>query len=323
MDLSNETALPRRVPPRSVSITAITLATGCVFLGMFGNCRVLLQLYKRRDLRKVPHYLFASLSVTGTLAMSVSLPSFVIFSTVYYLLDVRFSIELVCKTGRTVALTVSVLNALTLSTMAIDRENRVLRPFKQRITPGNVKKVIFIIWMVAAVLTVIYAVLISMGSSDCSEFNPYVSLTTNPNIAAKLFTTGVGTLLNVATSLIITITFIRVLKKLRLSAMPQAIASSQHSTERHITKLTYLLCAVFLIAWFPLIIINVVARIILFDATTIGTLRVFMIIISNFNYAINPLLHLRMLQTRRRIFPQETLMEEQMVGTPHFISTTQ
>ena len=255
--------------------------------------------------------------------MSVSLPSFVIFSTVYYLLDVQFSIELVCKTGRTVALTVSVLNALTLSTMAIDRENRVLRPFKQRITPGNVKKVIFIIWMAAAVLTVIYAVLISMGSSDCSEFNPYVSLTTNPNIAAKLFTTGVGTLLNVATSLIITITFFRVLKKLRLSAMPQSIASSQHSTERHITKLTYLLCAVFLIAWFPLIIINVVARIIQFDATTIGTLRVFMIIISNFNYAMNPLLHLRMLQTRQGIFPQETLVEEQTVGTPHFISTTQ
>ena len=245
MDLSNQTALPTRVPPRSVSITAITLATGCVLLGMFGNCRVLLQLYKRRDLRKVPRYLFASLSVTGVLAMSVSLPSFVIFSIVYYLLDVRFSIELVCKTGRTVSVTVNVLNALTLSTMAIDRENRVLRPFKQRITPGNVKKVIFIIWMIAVVLTVISAVLISLESSACSAFNPYVSLTTNPNIAAKLFTTGLGTLVNVATSLIITITFIRVLKKLRSSTMPQPITSWQQATERHITKLTYKLCAVF------------------------------------------------------------------------------
>ena len=274
---------------------------------MFGNCRVLLQFYKGRDLRKVPHYLFASLLVTGVLAMSVSLPSFVIFSTVYYLLDVRFSVELFCKTGRTVALTVCVLNALTLSTMAIDRENRVLYPFKQRITPSNVKKVIFIIWLVAAVLTVISAVLVSLESSTCSAFNPYVSLTTNPNIAAKLFTTGVGTLLNVATSLIITITFIRVLKKLRSSPMPQAIAPSQQAgTERHITKLTYQLCAVFLIAWFPLIILNVVARIIQFDANTVGTLRVLMIVISNLNYAMNPLLHVEMLKRRRRIFPQET-----------------
>ena len=298
MDLANQTALPTRVPPRSVSVTVITLATVFVLLGMFGNSRVLVQLYRRRHLRKVPHYLFASLSLTGVLAMSFSLTSFVIFSTVYYLLDDGFSIDLVCKIGKPVSLTVGVLNALTLSAMAIDREDRVLRPLQLRMTPNNIKKVIFVIWMVATFLTVISFVMISQENFTCTTNNPYISHTTNPNMATMLFIVHIGTIVNVAAFLTIIITFFRVLKKLRLSTLPQA-NTSQQSMERQITKSTSKLCTVFLITWLPIITINVVARTIQFDANTIGNLRLFTLVMSHFNYALNPFLHFKMLRARR------------------------
>lgn len=301
MEPSNQTALSTRVPPRSVAATVITMATICFLLGVFGNSRVLLQLYKRRDLRKVPHYLFASLSLTGLLAASVNMPSFIFFSVVYYLLNRRFSIELLCKTGKIFSLTVSILNGLTLSAMAIDREDRFIRPFTQRLTPTNVKKAIFIIWMVAAVLTVFAAVIVSQENSTCFAMDPYVSLTTDPNKAAKLFPVGIGTLFNTATFLVITITFFRVFKKLRSSVVPQAANTLSQQTGRQITRLTYQLCAVFIVVWLPLTMVNVVGRVCYVDSVILGTLRLFMIVMSNFNYAINPFLHLRMLRTRRRI----------------------
>lgn len=303
MDPSNKTAPLTQVPPRFVSVSMIILATFCILLGVFGNFYVLLELYNRQDLRKVPHYLFASLSLTGFLAMTVNMPTMVIFFVVHFLLDHRFSIELVCKTGRVFALTVSILNSITLSVMAIDREDRVVRPFTQRLTPGNIKKVIFIIWMLAAVLTVFGAVVVSQESSACSGLNPYtVSPTTDPNNASRLYTVGVSTLLNVATFLVITITFVHVVKKLRSSSLPPQVANpSSAQTGHQITRLTYQLCTVFLVAWLPLIMVNVVARVIQTDSAALGTLRLFMIVISNFNYVVNPLLHIRMLRARRRI----------------------
>lgn len=301
MDLSNQTNLSTPIPPRSVSVTVITLATICTLLGVVGNFSVLLKLYNRRDLRKAPHYLFASLSLTGLLATLVCMPSLVTFSVVYYLLNNRFSIELLCKTGMTLSFTVSVLNGLTLSTMAFEREGRVIRPFTLYLTPTKVKKVIFAIWMIAAVLTVFAAVLVSQGSSTCSSMDPYVSLTTDPNKAAMLYVVGIGTLINTATFLVITITFFRVWKKLRSSVLPQTANTSPQQTGRQITRLTYQIWAVFLIAWLPLIMVNVVGRISQVNAAILGTLRLFTIVMSNFNYVVNPLLHFRMLRSRRRI----------------------
>ena len=154
--------------------------------------------------------------------------------------------------------------------------------------------------MVAAVLTVFSVVLVSQGNSTCSSIDPFVSLTTDPNKGVRLYTVGIGTLINTATFLVIAVTFFRVSKRLRSSVLPQAANTSAQQSGRQITRLTYQLCAVFLVSWFPLITVNVVARISQVDATILGTLRLLMIIMSNFNYAVNPILHFRMLRARRR-----------------------
>ena len=125
--------------------------------------------------------------------------------------------------------------------------------------------------------------------------NPYMSPTSDPNNnALQLFTVGMGSLLNVATLLVIAVTSFRVVKKLRSSSL-----SSQQKGHQ-ITRLTYQLCAVFVVAWLPLIMVNVVARVIQTDCE-LETVRIFMIVMSKFNYAVNPLLHIRMLRASRRI----------------------
>ena len=119
MNSSNPIDPPLRDSPLAVYIIAIFMATVCFLLGLPGNARVLIQLYKRRDLRKVPHYLFANLSATGFLALSVNMPVLVFGLTVNYLLrqwvstNVSNATELFCKIAGATALAVNILNAAT------------------------------------------------------------------------------------------------------------------------------------------------------------------------------------------------------------------
>ena len=300
MDTSNQTAVPSpRLPPQAVSITVITMATACILLGTFGNARILLHLYKRRRLRNVPHYLLANLSVTGLLSMTVNLPSLVVILIVNYLLDRRVSLELICATGGTLALPVSILNSATLSIMAIDSQDRVLRPLQLRLTRDNIKKVILMVWIVTAVLTVPSAVMMLQEGSVCSRIVPYNSLRNKySNTPSRLYVFGVGTLLSVATFLVITITFFRVIKRLRSPVVVPHTNAWRLRTENRIIKLTYQICAAFLAAWLPLITVNVVARVAQVDANVTGTLRLFVIVISHLNYAVNPLLYFTILKIR-------------------------
>lgn len=311
MEPTSPTAVSTRVPPRAVSITAIAIATGCIVLGVFGNARVLHQLYKRQDLRKVPHYLLANLSVTGLLAMSVSLPCLVVALVLNYFLDNRvpFATEFVYKTGLTVALPVCILNAATLSLMALDRQDCVLRPFKRRLTWYNIKKVLLGVWIITAVLSIPSVVMASQENSLFSNINPYNSFRSNSNTPSRLYTVGLGTLLNVVTFLVITITFVRVVNELRSSVDIMSRQANLNALltrrENLITKTTYKICAVFLFAWLPLIMVNVVARLASgLNAEVAGTVRLFTMVMSNFNYAFNPLLHLRMLRKRPQIVPE-------------------
>ncbi len=48
------------------------------------------------------------------------------------------------------------LHQTTLSLMAVDRQDCVLRPFHRRITTRNVKTVILVTWFVALVLNSVY-----------------------------------------------------------------------------------------------------------------------------------------------------------------------
>ena len=183
--------------------------------------------------------------------------------------------------------------------MAIDRQDCVLRPFQRRLTKFNIRKVLLAVWIMTVVLTIPSLVTRFQETSLCQFYNSFKS---NVNTARKLYTVGLGTSLSVVTVLIITITFFRILKGLRMNVMPQASGAQQiqQRRENQITKLTYRTCAVFLVVWLPLILANVVMRAVKFDAYVTGPVRLVLIVVSNFNYAVNPFLNFKILLARPR-----------------------
>lgn len=77
---------------------------------------------------------------------------------------------------------------MTLSLLAIDRQDCVLRPFHRRITPENVKTVLLITWLVTLGLTSVFVFSETFATdSVCRNFDPYTLL-------GKL-STGPGTVL--------------------------------------------------------------------------------------------------------------------------------
>ena len=104
-----------------------------------------------------------------------------------------------------------------------------------------------------------------------------------------------GTIPNIITVMVIVITIFRIVKRLRSSLLPR-LNSLQRRRENELTKLTYKICSVFLISWFPIIIGNIVVRVGGFHGPTIQNIKLFAVVISNFNYVANPLLHCKMLK---------------------------
>ena len=200
--------------------------------------------------------------------------------------------------GFSSAMGFSVLNALTLSLMAIDRYDCVVRPFHRRLSLFNVKKVILASWIVVLLLSSFHGVTLRDESSICFRFDPYSSSTTSSGSHAVFaYTMFLGTLPNLATVITIAVTIFFIVRKLRSSLLP-CLGSLNRRRENEITKLTYEIFAVFLISWFPVIICNTVARICGFHGTGFRTVKLFTVVISNFNYVLNPILHFKMLQVR-------------------------
>ena len=84
---------------RDVSISVVILLSIGIFAGAVGNARVCILLRRRHDLRKVPHYLLASLSLTGLLSSLTKLPALLAVTIVNYFPVSQVSLEVVCKTG--------------------------------------------------------------------------------------------------------------------------------------------------------------------------------------------------------------------------------
>ena len=160
-------------PSREVVISVVALLTIGILAGTVGNARVCILLRRQHGLRKVPHFLLASLSLTGLLSSLIKLPAHLAVTIRNYFPVTQVSFETVCKTGFSSAMGFTVLNALTLSLMAIDRYDCVVRPLKRRLTPFNVKKVLFVIWIVVLVLASLHGIMLSSESSVCSRLDPY------------------------------------------------------------------------------------------------------------------------------------------------------
>ena len=285
-------------PSTYVAITVVILLTVGILAGTFGNARVCILLRTRHDLRKVPHFLLASLSLTGLLSSLLKMPAHLAMTIVTYFPVKQISLEMVCKTAFSFEMGFSVLNALTLSLMAIDRYDCVVRPLNRRLSMFNVKKVILASWILALLLSSFHGVMLRNENSVCSRLDPYSSRTSSSgSFAIVVYTMFLSTIPNLVTVIIIAVTIFLIVKKIRSSLLPR-LGSLNRRRENQITKLTHKICAVFFISWFPAIICNIIGRIGGFHGTVFRTVLLFAVAISNFNYALNPIIHFKMLQVR-------------------------
>ena len=285
-------------PSQDVSISIVVLLTIVFLTGTVGNARVCVLLRRRHDLRKVPHFLLASLSLTGFLSSLIKLPAHLAVIIVNYFFVYKISLDVICKLGFSSAMGFTVLNAITLSLMAIDRYDCVARPLYRRLSPSNVKRVILLVWIVALLLSSVHGVMLHLESSTCFHLDPCSSSATSSGIPGfTVYTMFLGTLSNVTAVMIITFTLCLIVKKLRSSILPR-LGSLNRRREHEITKFTYKICGVFLLCWFPVIICNIVIRIGGFHGEMIRKVKLFAVVISNFNYVLNPMLHFKVLQVR-------------------------
>ena len=229
--MNHSTSANRRLITAPGIITAdITLSTIAILLGFLGNAGVCFILKKRSDLRKVPHYLLASLAVNGVFSCLVNLPSRVAMIVMVHLLHSPVSAEAACYILVPSGFACSILNAVTLSLMAIDRQDCVLRPFSRRMSKRNITKVIAISWIGTSTLTA--AIIVYSFFRESEECDIISRIEGSDPIYVYLSILMVS--FNVVSVLIIVITALRIVKRLRSSPLPEA--RSQHRRQEN--KLT-------------------------------------------------------------------------------------
>ena len=305
---------------RAVVFADISLLNIGFLAGTFGNGRACFLLRKRRDLRKAPHFLLANLSVIGFLSSIISIFGWSFLIVIFHIFKLQIP-EVFCFFIIPFVFACIMLNAMTLSLMAIDRQDCVLRPFHRRLTPHNVKTVILVTWLVGFVFTSVFVFFEAFANdSVCRNFHPYnlPGKLTNRNSYITYLVVG-ATLLNVATFLTMVITFIRILVKLRSSSMPHS-NSIQNRRERQITNITYRFCAVFAVCWLPVFTCNLLIRFGRFHGAEMKAAHVLTVTIAKFTYVLNPFLHHKMLKARtaNQIFPVAALDDRRaLVGVYH------
>ena len=305
--------------PRAVVFADISLLVIGFLAGTFGNGRACPLLRKRRDLRKAPHFLFANLSVVGFLACLVLFLSWLVLIILCYIFNFKVP-EVFCLIITPFVFASIMLNTMTLSLMAIDRQDCVLRPFHRRLTPHNVKTVILVVWLLALVLTSAFVFFEAFGNdSVCQRFDPYTlfeKLASRNNFS--IYFVGTSLLLNLATLLTIVITFIRILKKLRSSPIPLS-HSVQNRREQEITNFTYRSCAIFAVCWFPAFTCNLLVRFGGFDGVEMKAAQVLTVTIAKFTFVVNPYLHHKMLKARiaNQIAPVAALNNRRTLAGVH------
>ena len=208
------TRLPTALAMFVVSFMAITILAATV-----GNaCVCILLLRRRSNLREMAAlYLLGSLALTGLLSALLDMPLIIVMTVVNYfpIRDLPVVDEILCKTKLSTAFALTVLNALTLSLMAFDRQDCVLRPFSRQITKRNVKKIIYVTWVVALIIVAVFAILARNESSACIAFYPYNDMS---GLSAHLQATiATFSKFDTITIVVIIVTFVSITRRLRSS----------------------------------------------------------------------------------------------------------
>ena len=187
----------------------------------------------------------------------------------------------------------NILNAVTLSLMAIDRQDCVLRPFKRRMGRGNIPKVIALSWIATLVLA--FPIIFK------SVRQHYEGCDTIPKIrgAGDPVLVYVGILsnsFNTASVLIIVVTALRIIKRLRLSPLPES-NSHHRRQENKLLWLTYKICGVFIVCKLPIFVYFPFAIFSLENNDyTLANIQIIALTMSNFHYIVNPFLYYSMLR---------------------------
>ena len=285
--------------PQSVIGTSLVLTVVFLVAGTYANARVCLLFGRRRDLRKVPHFLLANLSAIGLLSSLLVMPILVSMAT-RYLMKQRDSVDLkpLCKIHLAVSFFCSAVNSMTLSLMAMDRQDCIFRPLRRRLHSGNVKRVLLAVWCAATIIYVVFAILLTIEDSQCPQSDPFnlMSSFSKSSFLFSAYITIFGSVFNVAAILIIVITFLRIVKRLRSSSLPHSRSLHQRY-ESQITKITFNTCAIFILSWFPVMISQLVARFLTAGSENLPSLKLITITLTSFKYVANPLLHYKMLKT--------------------------
>jgi len=284
--------------PESAVVTVLVMTATFFLAGTFGNVLVCLLITTRRDLRKVPHFLFANLAVIGLLSSFFVMPFMISIAAGAYMMKQSESMKILCNIRLFSSLFCSATNALILSLMAIDRQDCVFRPLRRRIHQSNVRKVLLAVWSSVLVLSVLFAIVLAKDGSQCSISDPFNlgSSSSNSSSLFSVYITVFGTGFNVAAILIIIITFLRIVKRLRSCPLPESRSLHQRY-ESQITKLTYKTCAIFILSWFPVIISHTAARFSDVDREKMRVVKLITLTFTNFTYVGNPFLHYKMLKT--------------------------
>ena len=233
MSRSSFNVSPSAVAAPGTIITNLTLYLIAIVIGFVGNAKVCYFFVQRQDLRKVPHFLFASLAVNGIISSVFSLPSRLAMLAFARLDRIDYA-----KPAFYIAVSSSflcaVVNCVTLSLMAIDRQDCVLRPFNRRMKPSNVKFIIAGKWIGALFLTSVLFFIVLSTSSLGTFFSKLSDLTHNAIFIYYIM----GNVLNAVTLMLVIVTAIRVIRTIRSSTLPNA-ASLHRRQENKLTWLTY------------------------------------------------------------------------------------
>ena len=293
-----EESIPSTSIPKSLAIAVSVMLSFLILAGASGNALVCYRLRRRRDLRKVSHYLLASLSLTGLLTSLSGMPFLLINTIVNYLQVGHLPVfGILCKLGFSLSVGCMGLNALTLMAMTLDRHDCVIRPFSRRLSTQNVKKILLVTWLLAFVITAVLLVLLRKETSVCYTWFPYnfsQSFRTERGNVIRVYITTV-TQLDTLAILLVIITFFRVVKKLRSLVMTNS--SIRQRQEKQLTWLTYGICGSYILFRFSIVICNIVASAEEFQGTMLNTAFLMACTLSYITFVLNPVLHFKMLRT--------------------------
>ena len=277
------------------AVASVTMLSIASLVGFLANAHVCVLLRKRSDLRKVPHYLFCSLAVNGIFSSLLNLPSRLAL-TVIHLWDIPVSANPVCYVFGPSGFVCNILNALTLSLMAIDRQDCILRPFKRRMGKNNITKVIALSWIGTLVLaSPIILKSVRRKFEEC-DIIPKIRGAGDP---VFVYVGILSNSFNIASVLIIVVTALRIIKRLRSSPLPESHSHHRRQGNK-LLWLTYKICSVFLMCKLPIVVCFPVAIFLDNNNFTLTNILIIALTMTNFHYVVNPFLYYNMLRPADR-----------------------